>query len=395
MIRTVGDRSGVVTARSEGQIAWDAPGAERRFRPRDGRAAAVNHALLVAPALVTVGLFLRYHLAHQLSVDFHHDFWVAGFRVLHGLSPYDWTRSQIAGLASFPYPAPAALLFVPFSLLPRGIGDVTFALLTLLACLSALRFLQVRDWRLYMLVLLWWPVISGWQTANVTLLFVCGIAMLWRYRDRPLVAGALLAVMLAVKPVVWPLVLWLLVTRRFRVAALALAAALGLNVVAWAVLGFEQLATWTHLLMVQTDVLYREGYGLVALATHFGIGRSAGTVLQILASAALIGGCLHLGWQRRERDAFALAIALMLASSPLVDNHYFALLIVPLAITRPSLGRLWLVPLLLWLCPATGVAGWQAALAWIVLAGVTAGLLRDTGSGSAPRVTSPQPASSR
>jgi Glycosyltransferase family 87 len=223
-----GTRSG--THRAQGP-----PPLDRRFRPSYGAVAAINQSLIIFPVLVTVGLFLEYSSAHQVAVDFHHDFWVAGFRVLHGLSPYDWTRQQIAALVSFPYPAPAALVFVPFSLLRRGVSDLMFVALLLTACLLALRILNVRDWRVYTLVLLWWPVISAWQTANVTLLLVCGIAAVWRYRDSPAVAGVLTALMLSMKPVVWPLVLWLLITLRFRAAAYGLAIALLLNVISWAV----------------------------------------------------------------------------------------------------------------------------------------------------------------
>lgn len=366
-----------VGGRSIPRTAQAAPPPDRRFHPSYGAVAAINQSLLVFPVLVTVWLFIEYSSAHQIALDFHNDFWVAGYRVLHGLSPYAWTRHQIAGLVSFPYPAPAALAFVPFSLLPRGLADLIFVALSLAACLSALRILNVRDWRLYALVLLWWPVINGWQTANVTLLLVCGIAAVWRYRDAPIAAAVLTGVMLSLKPVVWPLVLWLVITRRVRAATYGLAIAVALNIISWAVLGFGQFSAWWHLLGNQMDVLYRQGYGLVALAARLGAGRTAGTVLQLMAVAALTIGCVRLARSGREREAFALAIGLMLASSPLVDNHYFALLIVPLAIVRPYLSRAWLPPLVLWLCPATGLAGWQLALAWVTVAAITLWLISE------------------
>ena len=54
-------------------------------------------------------------------------------------------------------------------------------------------FLGVRDWRLYGFVFLWLPVVAEWETANVTLFLALGIGMVWRYRDRPIVAGGLAA----------------------------------------------------------------------------------------------------------------------------------------------------------------------------------------------------------
>jgi alpha-1,2-mannosyltransferase len=352
--------------------------ADQRLRFSDGRVAAINHSLIVWPVLVSVWLFVSYYSAHQFAVDFQHDFWVAGFRVLHSLSPYDYTRHQIMAGVSFPYPATGALMFVPFSLLPAGVSALIFVGMLLTACVSALYMLNVRDWRIYTLIFLWGPVISAWQTANVTLLLVCGTAAVWRYRNSPVVAAVLTGLMLSVKPVVWPLLLWLLITRRVRAAAYGLALALALNAVSWAALGFGQLAAWWHLLALQTDVLYRQGYGLPALAGHFGAGRSAGTVLQFVVTGALVMGCLSLGRRYREREALTLAVAAMFASSPLVDNHYFALLMVPLALARPYLSRAWLVVLFaLWLCPVTGAAGWQVILAWVILGAVTAWLVRE------------------
>jgi hypothetical protein len=348
----------------------------RRQLPTGGRALAVDHALIVFPVLVTLYLFLRYYSAHQIAVDFHHDFWVAGLRVREGLSPYDWTRQQIVELFGFPYPAPAALMFVPFSLIPRAVSDPVFMAVLLASCLLALRILDVRDWRLYMIVLLWWPVINAWQAGNVTLLLLCGIAATWRCRNSPVAAAVLTALMISLKPIVWPLALWLLVTRRFRAAAYSLAFTLALNAIAWAVVGFGQLVSWWHLLATQTELLYRQGYGLIAVAAHLGVGRTDATVLEYLVTAALALGCLRLGWNGRERGAFTLAVALMLVSSPRVDNHYFALLIVPLAIARPRLSWAWLPPLVLWLCPATKVAGWQLALAWVTLGALTLWLIR-------------------
>jgi len=303
-----------------------APAPEHRFRPSHGPIAAINLSLLVVAVLVTVWLFLKFASGHRLAADFHYDFWVAGFRVVHGLSPYGWTRQQIAGGFSFPYPAFAALLFVPSSLLPRSVGDPVAAVLALAACLSALRIVGVRDWRIYVAVLLCCPVISGWQSANVTLPLVCGIAAMWRYRDSPIVAGVLAALMLCVKPVVWPLFLWLLVTRRFRAAAYGVAVALAINLISW-------------------------------------------------ASAAVAFGCLWLARKRREQDAFTLAIVLMIVASPLADNHYFVLLLVPLAVARPNFSRAWLVPLVLWLCPGMHVAVWQLALWWVTLAGTAVWLI--------------------
>jgi Glycosyltransferase family 87 len=354
------------------------PEAGRSSRGRSGQwssRAAIDHALAVLPALITAILMLRYAARNELAVDFHNDFWVAGYRVAHGISPYLWSPRQIAELVAFPYPATAALLFVPFSLIPRDVADPTFVALSIGAGLLALRLLRVTDWRVYSIALLWWPVVNAWQTANVTLLLVLGVAVVWRYRDRPIVSGATCALLLTVKPVTWPLLVWLLVTRRHRAALVALLATAVLSLVSWAVVGFAAIGQWLALLRLQMDILFREGYGIVALAAHLGLGRGIGTALQLAATALVLATCAVAGRRGRDAGALALAVALMVISSPLVDNHYFALLLVPIAIASPRLSRLWLAPLLFWLCPATDVAGWELALAWLTFAGVLAAVI--------------------
>jgi hypothetical protein len=336
------------------------------------RRAAVDHALMILPALVTAMLLYRYLSAHEMAPDFMHDFWVAGQRAGRGASPYAWTRQQIAGLTSFPYLAAGALLFVPFSLLPVGLSAAVFICVSMAGLLASLTWLGVRDWRVYSIVLIWWPVINAWQTGNLTLLLVCGTALAWRHRDSPVVIALLTAAMISVKPIVWPLGLWLLVTRRLRATALTVGFTVAINAVAWLALGPGQVQLWWNLVRLQTKLLYRQGYGLIALAAHLGASQSAGTILLVAVSAALAGVCWRLAGWHREREAFTVAVALMIVSSPLIDNHYFALMIVPLALARPSFDRTWLIPLLLWLCPGTGESTWQVALFWLVVAGITA-----------------------
>jgi hypothetical protein len=332
--------------------------------------------LIGCSLVITLFLAARFWSAHHLGVDFTNDFWVAGHRVLHGISPYAWSRRQLVDLAGFPYMAPAAFLFVPFALVPSGVSSVIDVALLLLATWGALRLLGVRDRRVYAIVFLWWPVVEGWQTGNVTLLLLLLVAAAWRYRDSPLGSGLLVALAISLKPIAWPLVLWLAATRRFRGAAWSIGIAAVLNLVTWAALGLHQIDAWRHVITVQTDLLWRQGYALVALAGHFGAGRQTGTYLTALLTVAIAVWCARLAWRGREREALTIAVLLMIVSSPRVDSHYFSLLAVPIALRRPQLSLAWLVPFLLNLCPALDVSGWQVCLAWAVLSGTTVWAVR-------------------
>ena len=61
-----------------------------------------------------------------------------------------------------------------------------------------------------------------------------------------------------------------------------------------------------------------------------------------------------LGRRGDERRAFVLAIAAALALTPIVWLHYFALLVVVVAIAQPRLGLVWFVPLAMVVTPGSG-----------------------------------------
>jgi hypothetical protein len=73
-------------------------------------------------------------------------------------------------------------------------------------------------------------------------------------------------------------------------------------------------------------------------------------VLSLVVAAALLAGAAWIARDerrtRRDRDVavLTLTLAAALAASPIVWVHYFLLLLVPLALTRPRLSLLWFVP---------------------------------------------------
>jgi hypothetical protein len=162
----------------------------------------------------------------------------------------------------------------------------------------------------------------------------------------------------------------LLATRRWSAAAYALAWGLLINLLAWAIVGYGEIHAYLHLSSAITDALWRGGYSMIAVAHHLGLGRPVGTALLAVCSAFAAAALLYVGLvRRRERDALTLAVVLMLLASPLLWAHYFSLLLVPLALSRPRLTMIWVLPVLMWpIPPRQPVFGWEEGLAW----GITA-----------------------
>jgi hypothetical protein len=102
---------------------------------------------------------------------------------------------------------------------------------------------------------------------------------------------------------------------------------------------------------------------VVALAVRAHLPYSAGVVLSIAAGLALLAAAAWVARDgrrpQRDRDVavLTLALAAALAASPIVWVHYFLLLLVPLALTRPRLSWLWFVPFAYW---SLGEAAWPA-----------------------------------
>lgn len=296
------------------------------------------------------------------ATDFHYAFWPAARHVLEGTSPYpsvvDFDRLP------FVYPAPAAVMLAPFGLLPQPLADGLFTLLLGTAAALALRLCRVRDWRCYGVALLWAPVFSAIQAANVTLLLALGLAFLWRVRDRTIAAGAVAAILVAVKIFLWPIVVWLAVRRGLRSAAWSVLLTAAITITGWSVIGFAGFADYPHLVRLVERIEAPRSYSLAALAMLVGLGHVAAMIVTFVVGGGVLIASVVLG--KREVDgrrSFALAVAATILLSPVVWLHYFALLLVPMAILRPRFGPIWLLPLLLWPCPVmtSGPTWWTVA----------------------------------
>ena len=114
----------------------------------------------------------------------------------------------------------------------------------------------------------------------------------------------------------------------------------------------------------------------------------------IAVVALTAAGVVYLGFVRRkDRSALIVAVLLMLLASPLLWDHYFCLLLVPLALACPRLSLSWAVGVVMWpLPPRLPIHLWEQAIAWGAVAVVTAVSLR--GGKSQVAVREPVAASS-
>jgi hypothetical protein len=306
------------------------------------------------PALVVIAVFVATIQDDTIAMDFR-QFYRAAEVILDGDSPYLSAGVPLTEWGGpYPYPPLPALTAIPFTLLSlEGAGLLVMAALGG-AVLATLWALDVRDWRCYGLVLLWPPVISAIQTGNVTLWLGLAAALAWRFRDRLVAPAVSIGVTLAVKFFLWPLVVWLAATRRYVSAVLSSVVGAGLLLLSWAAIGFAGMADYPDLVRRLEETVGEDSYTLYIVGLDLGLPSAVARAAWLGVGLALLAAVLLAGRRGGERSAFVLAIAASLALTPIVWLHYFALLLVAVAVARPRLGFLWFVPLAMVITPGSG-----------------------------------------
>jgi alpha-1,2-mannosyltransferase len=328
----------------------------------------------------------------------------AASAMLDGDSPYVYNADQ-----TYAYPPLLAFLVAPLEPLSAGAATAVWTLVLLASIAGALLLLGVRDWRCLALTLVYPVTQSAVELGTVGPLLLLGAAAAWRWRGRVLVPAAALGAAVALKLFLWPLAVWLAVTGRIRAAAAAAGFAVGLVLVPWAALGFTGLDDYPGLLRRLSDEEGWASYSVYALGLRVHLPEAAAIALSVAVVAGLLAAAAWVARDARrtllERDSASLTLALAaaIASTPIVWVHYFLLLLVPLALSRPRLSALWFLPFAYYPLGETAWPGADArklALALVVtLLLLGAGLLRRTAGAGGPAArgaaSSPLPTGAR
>jgi alpha-1,2-mannosyltransferase len=333
---------------------------------------AGTHSLIVWPPLAVGWVLVVGVRRHAVAFDFVHAYLPAARALLAGHSPYPpATVAALSPRTAFVYPPLTGYLAAPFTVLPPTVAEALVSLLAIACIVGILLLLGVRDWRCYTVAFLWLPAYSAIQTGNVTLLLTLGLALVWRFRTRTLAIAVFVGFMIALKLFFWPLLVWLLATRRFRAAAGGVFASAILLLVPWAAIGFAGLRGYPHLLSMLSRLERRDGYTVPALLSG-GVSWHIAELVGVAFGLAVLGAAVWIA-RSDERRSFALVIAAILLLTPIVAMHYFVFLIVVLALFKPRFGWAWALPLFFWIAPQVGNgADWQTAAALGVAAGTFA-----------------------
>lgn len=327
---------------------------DRRGLLRLVAAVGLANATWLMVAIVVVGSLQPRHMA-----DFH---------VMR-----DAAREILEGRSGgFVYPPPVALLLIPFTFLPYSVAAVIWIALVLASIPLLLLSLGVRDWRCHALTLLAASSIAVVTSGSLSAFLALGTALLWKYRDRRVLAALLVGTIVVAKLYLWPLAVWLVAIKRGRSAALGLATAAGLALAGWAITGFAGLTQYPDRVSSVAALEQGQSYSPVALVLSLGGSAQLGRLLAVAGGVALLAAVFRSARQEDgERRSFVLAIAATFAFSPISWLHYFVLLAVPIALASPGFAPLWLVPLGFWaLQMKSGGEPWRIAIAAALTAAI-------------------------
>jgi hypothetical protein len=300
--------------------------------------AAAVYAAFVAPIRqVDLDVFLR-----------------AGQAVLHGHDPYSSTHSEtIRTNAAFVYPLAVAWWFAPLSTI--GGSHLVYAIASLLAIGVSCWWARPGQPLIAALVLLSSAAVIGLQDGSVNPWLLLGLIAAWRWRDRPVAGGLAVAALVICKLFLWPVLGWLLLSRRYRSAATAMVVT-GVTLAVGFTFGPLGSSAYASMLHVLSGLEAPHAAGLSGLLIHWHASLALATVIATGIALLLLAAA---GYQYRrgpetggrEVLVFGAAVVAALFASPIVWHHYYLLLAAPLLLATRSV----------WPFVVLSLASWAAA----------------------------------
>jgi hypothetical protein len=223
------------------------------------------------------------------------------------------------------YPYFAVWPFVPLAALGHGLASAVFISIVVVAVVAACFAASDRDpWRAA-LVLASAYTITGLQLGALSPLLFAGAVFLWVLRDRPVAFALLAAPVIGSKLFLAPLLLWPLLSGRYRAFLYACGSSFVLLALSFA-LGPVSSGTYFDMLSQLSSHEARSGFSLIGGLMNAGLSSGAARAVAVGVAVAVIAGA-WVGWRRTGREAalFCGALAASLLLTPVMWSHYLVL----------------------------------------------------------------------
>jgi alpha-1,2-mannosyltransferase/arabinofuranan 3-O-arabinosyltransferase len=228
-------------------------------------------------------------------------------------------------------PPASTVVYAPFGWLPMLPAYRLFALLTAIGMLGCYAVVA-REARLsgsvcglaLCAMLVSSPMLSTIALGQIYGLLLAGLAGAWLAdrRDRPILAGVLLGLVVAVKPTLAPILLFAVARRHWPMAIAGFGGAAAGTLTGFVVAGPSQTWAWLKLMSHTTISSSGDNASLPALAERLGGPAWLGFAL----GAVVVGLTLLRIWRGADREiALWWVIAAALLLSPVAWNNYLVL----------------------------------------------------------------------
>jgi alpha-1,2-mannosyltransferase len=287
--------------------------------------------LTLAVAGDTLGYdFLAYHQAIE--------------RVTNGGPLYDMSFTASGGFGLFYYPPTFAPLLLPFALFAAQPATWAWIGLSLVAFAVGVAILPVSRsvrWWILLLAGLSFPFVYAVKLGQVGPILFFAFAVGWRGIDDPIRLGASAAAGAAIKLQPGLVLVWALLTGRFRAVAVGAVVLLALAVAATLLAGHGAWSDFLVLIRTVTDPITTErNLTPGAVAYQLGAPAEIAAVVQLVNTIAVIVAFVAaIRWAGDEASYLVAVIASQLVS-PILWDHYAMLLLLPVAYLL-SAGRWW------------------------------------------------------
>jgi alpha-1,2-mannosyltransferase len=274
----------------------------------------------------------------------------AAVRVLDGQPLYDMTFQQTGGFGLFYYPPTFAPLVLAFGWLSPDAAVRLWAVLLVAASLLAIAVLPVSRavrWWILLLAGLSFPYIYAVKLGQVGPLLLLTFAIGWRWLDEPIRLGASGALGAAIKIQPGLVLVWALLTKRFRAVLVGAVVLLGLATAATLLAGPGAWSDFLTLVRTVSDpITTPHNFTPGAVAYQAGVPAGIAGLVQVSSTVVAVAVWLAaIRWATPEASYLATVIVSQLVS-PILWDHYAVLLLLPVAYLL-SAGRWWalVVPL--------------------------------------------------
>jgi alpha-1,2-mannosyltransferase len=274
----------------------------------------------------------------------------AAVRLLGGQPLYDMSFTETGGFGLFYYPPTFAPVLLPFGLLDGLTATWAWLAISVAIFLVGVAALPAsRTVRWWIILLAGWsfPFVYAVKLGQVGPILFGLFALGWRWSDHPGWLGVTGALGSAIKIQPGLVLVWALLTRRWRAVVIGGVSLIVLAVVATLLAGLGAWTDFITLLRTVSDPITTEhNFTPGAVAFQAGMTRETAALIQ-LASTILVVAITLAGvrWATDEASYLMTAVASQLIS-PILWDHYAMLLLLPVAYLL-SAGRWWaaLIPL--------------------------------------------------